>query len=340
MPRPEREDQPEPPISTLVTSVVTTVGPHDRSVTQNGGKPMTQNYESTLHASQRVNWSLDDVLASDASLDFERPFLPETLARSQELAFLDPTERRTLNQIRAHGYLATFGLVEEFILPFVVDRLQERIAAALPEQRSLLAFASEEAKHIALFRRFGEVFERGFGRRLEVIGPADAIRAHVLGHSELGVGLLILHIEWMTQKHYIEMVRDDGDLEPNFKRLLHKHWLEESQHARIDGWVVDAIADKASPEERARGLSDYVALLDFIDKGLGRQVELDAEALAAATGRVLNDRERDEFTRVQHAAQRATYLGAGVTHPNLRAAVERVFPAGLAQLDELARRYS
>ena len=27
----------------------------------------------------------------------------------------------TLNQIRGHEYLAMFGLVEEFILPYVVD---------------------------------------------------------------------------------------------------------------------------------------------------------------------------------------------------------------------------
>jgi hypothetical protein len=301
---------------------------------------MTQSYENAFQASQRVSWTLDDVLASDASLDFERPFLPDALARSQELAFLRPDERRTLNHIRAHGYLATFGLVEEFILPFVVDRLQARAAADLPEQRALLAFASEEAKHIALFRRFNDVFERGFGHRCSVIGPADNIRDHVLGHGELGVGLLILHIEWMTQKHYIEMVRDDADLEPSFKRLLHKHWLEEAQHARIDGWIVEAIAEAASPEERARGFADYVALLDFIDRGLQSQVELDAEALAAATGRALGERERDQFSRVQHAAQRATYLGSGVTHPRLRAAVERVFPAGIEQLDELARRYS
>ena len=39
----------------------------------------------------------------------------------------------------------------------------------------------------------------------------------VLSHSPLGVALVILGIEWMTQKHYLESVRDDEDLDPQFK---------------------------------------------------------------------------------------------------------------------------
>ena len=34
---------------------------------------------------------------------------------------LSERERLTLNHIRAHEYLSLFGLVEEFILPFVLD---------------------------------------------------------------------------------------------------------------------------------------------------------------------------------------------------------------------------
>lgn len=301
---------------------------------------MTANYEHALRASEQVAWKLDEVLPDNAGFDFSRDFLPETLVRAEMLPFVDPDERRILNHIRAHGYLCTFGLVEEFILPFVLDRLATQVGSDMTEVRALLAFANEEAKHIALFRRFRAVFERGFGHRCEVIGPPEAVRDHVLKHGELGVGLLTLHIEWMTQQHYLEMVRGTPTLEPGFERLLHQHWLEECQHARIDGWIVEAVAERASPEARARAFEEYVALLDFLDQGLAQQVQLDLAAFERATGRVLDDAEHASFVQVQHGAQRHTFLGCGVTHPRLRASIERVYPEGLSKLQELAQAYA
>jgi hypothetical protein len=38
----------------------------------------------------------------------------------------------------------------------------------------------------------------------------------------LGVAIAVLHIEWITLRHYIEGVRDNQDLDPQFKSLL-KH---------------------------------------------------------------------------------------------------------------------
>lgn len=301
---------------------------------------MTNHYAKALSASETKAWKLDDILAEDAQLDFELPFMPEALAGTTPLTFLDADERRALNHIRSHGYLCTFGLVEEFILPFIVGRLQERIDADMDEVRALLAFAGEEAKHIALFRRFREVFERGFGSRCEVIGPASAISEHVLGHGELGVGLLILHIEWMTQRHYVEMVRGDTALEPRFRKLLHEHWVEERQHARIDGWIVASVAEAASAEERARGFEDYTRLLAFLDDGLKQQVELDLRALEQVTGRVLTAEQSARFRDAQQASQRRTYLGAGIGHPRVREMLERVHPAATPALASLARAYA
>ena len=64
----------------------------------------------------------------------------------------------------------------------------------------------------------------------ETIGPPEEIGKAVLSHSPLGVALVILGIEWMTQKHYLESVRNDEDLDPQFKSLLRHHWMEEAQH--------------------------------------------------------------------------------------------------------------
>ena len=300
---------------------------------------MKNNYASALSASERVAWKLDDVFNQDAVLDFSQPFLPETLVDSAPLTWLSATERRTLNQIRAHGYLSIFGLVEEFILPFVMQRLQARASAEMPERRALLGFAAEEAKHIELFQRFKTVFRKGFGHACDVMGPASDIQAHVLAHSELSVGLLVLHIEWMTQWHYVEMVRDDGELEPNFRRLLHEHWKEESQHARIDGFIVEALAEAATEQERERAFREYLSLLAFLDAGLKQQVVFDRSAFERATRRALSDAEAAQFMRVQQQAQRRTYLGSGVNHPQLRATVERIYPQGARALRESSELY-
>lgn len=300
---------------------------------------MSKNYASVLRASAQVHWQIDAILSPEATFDFERPFLPEVLAGTEALTFATPPERLVLNHIRAHGYLATFGIVEEFILPFVLDRLQFRLGGDSTEVRALLGFADEEAKHIELFRRFRDLFERSFGHRCDVIGPPSAIAEHVRSHGDLGVGLLILHIEWMTQRHYVEMVRDERELEPNFKRLLHHHWLEECQHARIDGWIVDALAETATESERREAWDDYVRLLAFFDQGLCAQVEFDCDAWTRATGRRLTAAQKAVFVTSQHRALRRTYLGAGISHPRVQASLTRIVPDASDHLHRLAEHY-
>src|SRR5215813_14946816 len=166
-------------------------------------------YESALASSSRINWKVEDIIGGEKKLDFTKSFMPESLAQVNGLSFLTPAEKTTLNQIRGHEYLSMFGLVEEFILPYVVDHARPQLSGDDYRARALLGFAGEEAKHIHLFKRFREEFEEGFGSKCEFIGPADDVTKFVLSHSALGVALAILHIEWMTLRHYIEGVKDN-----------------------------------------------------------------------------------------------------------------------------------
>ena len=120
------------------------------------------NYEATLASSLKGAWQLDDVLRADQELDFSRNFMPESLARTAALDGLSPDEQRILNQISAHQYLSIFGVVEEFILPFLVDHARPALRGDDWRVRALLNFAAEEAKHIHLFKRFHAAFVRGF----------------------------------------------------------------------------------------------------------------------------------------------------------------------------------
>ena len=293
-------------------------------------------YEATLKSSQKAAWKLDDIIGGDKSLDFSRSFMPESLARTAELEFLDSHEQRVLNQIRGHAYLNIFGLVEEFILPFVVDHARPHLSGDDWRVRALLQFASEEAKHIQLFKRFRDEFQRGFAQSCDVIGPPAEIARAVMAHDPLGVALAILHIEWMTQRHYLESIEDDGGLDPLFKSLLKHHWMEEAQHAKLDTLMVEALADGRSRAEIGRGVDDYLAIGGLLDAGVAQQVELDLAAFERATGRRFADSERERVRAVQLQANRWTYLGSGMTHPEFLGTVGKLDAEQRARLEGIA----
>ena len=276
-------------------------------------------YQRTLEAALRVGFRIEDVLPDEAELDRSLPFLPESLAQVEGLTFLSASERRALNQIRGHSYLRLFGIVEEFILPFVADHARARFGADDYETRALLQFAAEEAKHIHLFKRFAERFERAFGSGHEVIGPASGIADAVLSHHPLGVALMILQIEWLTQRHYVDSVRDSAALDPLFKSLLHHHWLEEAQHARLDTLIVESLAERSSRAEIARGVADYQRIAELLAEGLRTQVSLDLAALERLTERALTPRERAAALEQQAEAYHYTFVESGVTHPRFAA---------------------
>jgi hypothetical protein len=287
------------------------------------------NYKDTLARAEKIAWRVEDLIGGGKTLDFSKPFLPESLARTSGLSFLDDREKLILNQIRGHGYLYMFGLVEEFILPFVMEHAEAQLKSGDDYRiRALLQFASEEAKHIHLFKRFREEFLAGFDTPCDVIGPAEAVAAEVLKHDPLAVSFTILGVEWMTQAHYTESVRDNGDLDPQFKSLLKHHWMEEMQHAQLDTLITETLAENREAAEVESAVGEYLEIGGFIDQGLAQQTAFDLAAFEDAAGRTLKNGEREEFMRVQHQAMRWTFLGSGLTHPQLVATLEKLTPEG------------
>lgn len=286
----------------------------------------TVTYEMVRTSQEQVpTWRVEDLIGGEKQLDFSKPFLPEGLAGVEALDFLTMAERRTLNQIRGHEYLTIFRLVEEFILPFILDHARPRLGND-HQVRALLQFAGEEAKHIQLFKRFRESFRAGFGIDCEVIGPPEAVAAEVLKRHPLAVGLLVLHIEWMVHKHYLEGMKENGDMDPLFRNLLKHHWMDEVNHARLDGLVVQALGEQCSLEERMTAFNQYLELGMFLDGALENQLEMNLEAFSKATGRHLSDTEAAAYRRAQKKALRWTYIGSGITHPMFLENVEKLDP--------------
>ena len=293
-------------------------------------------FRETLVASQRINWRIEDIIGEDKPLDFTKPFLPESLARTTNMYFLTSDERLVLNQIKGHTYLAIFGLVEEFILPFVLDHVRPSLDKDDYRVRAFLQFASEEAKHIQLFKTFTAEFHRNFASECAVIGPPSAVAAKVLSHHPMAVAITILHIEWMTQRHYIDSVKDNRELDPQFKSLLKYHWLEEAQHAKLDTIMVEALAKDMSEAEIEKAVDEYLEIGGFLDEGLKQQAILDLEAFERAAGFKLTESERADFLVIQHQANRWTYLGSGMTHPRFLATLEKLSPAQRRRIEEIA----
>jgi hypothetical protein len=296
-------------------------------------------YQEALATSERIGWRVEDIIGGEKRLDFAKPFMPESLAQVKRLGFLSSEEQRILNQIRGHEYLAMFGLVEEFILPYVFDHARAKLSGDDYRIRALLQFAGEEAKHIHLFKTFRREFETGFGSPCEFIGPAEEIKKFVLSHRPLGIGIAILHIEWITLRHYIEGVRDNQELDPQFKSLLKHHWLEESQHTKMDTLIVEELAETASPSEIDQAFEDYGKIGAFIDEGIQRQSEFNVDAFVAATGRTLNQRERAKVAETITKGMRWTYLGTGMTHPNFLSTVEQIKPEARIQIEAQASAF-
>jgi hypothetical protein len=292
------------------------------------------NYQATLASSLRAQWQLDDVLRADQDLDFSRNFMPESLARTAALESLNPFEQRVLNQISAHQYLCIFGVVEEFILPFLLDHARPHLLGDDWRVRAILNFASEEAKHIHLFKRFHQAFIRGFPVECQMIGPSEAIGAEVLRHDPLAVGLVILMIEWMTQQHYLGSIRDDGDLDPLFKSLMKHHWMEEAQHAKLDTLIVDALAEGRSEAQIDKAIDEFFEIGGFLDDGLKMQAGFNLDALETAIGRKVEN--RDEILAQQHQAARWTYLGSGMVHERFREALQAISPRAAERIAEAA----
>ncbi len=296
-------------------------------------------YQSALAASEGIRWRIEDIIGDDKRLDFMKPFMPESLARVEQLPFLTADEKRILNQIRGNTYLCIFGLVEEFILPFVLDHARPQLRRDDYRVRALLQFASEEAKHIQLFKRFRTEFEKGFGTRCAVIGPPEEIARAILAHDPLAVSLVILQIEWMSQSHYVDSIKDNRALDPQFKSLLKHHWMEEAQHAKLDTLMVEALAEGRKPEEIERAVEEYIEIGGFLDGGLAQQVEFDMESFIAATGRELSASEKEQFRKVQIQANRWTYIGSGMTHERVLATLESLSPDARKRVESISQAF-
>jgi len=293
-------------------------------------------YDTCLDGSINNAWTVDDCFLG-RDFDFGKPFLPERIAGVNGIACLTDDEKRTLNQIRGNSYCHIFAFVEEYIVPLVMDHARADVYGDETRLWSLLRFAEEETKHQQMLRRACAQFEAGFGVSCGLVPGREAVAQAVLDTSPLTALLLTSMIEWFTQLHYVEHVRDRAELDELFRDILRFHWIDESRHARLDSLLIDEVASTLTADQREQAIDQLLELGGAVDGLLAQQVELDIDALQTATGRSFTDDERDDIRAHQQRAYRWTFLVSGLQHPNFVGIVGELTAAGQGKIAAAAQ---
>ena len=273
-------------------------------------------YERCIAASKRVRWDIDEDVIRGRHFDRREKYLPDGLSLIEHFTTLSEDEKRCVSQIQGRTYANIFGLVERYINAKVLELAGEYVLGDQVALEALLRFSDEELKHQALFRRIdtmsGATLPPGY--RFDV--DPDAVAGVVLGKSTWAVLMLTLDIELFTQSHYRQSIDPDPALSELFKDVFLYHWKEESQHAILDELELLRHDAALSPEERDRGVDDFIELVAAVDGILQAQAEADAAYFARICGRFVEAGEAQAIEAAFLAAYRWQYIHSGAGHPH------------------------
>jgi hypothetical protein len=271
-------------------------------------------YADCLAKSYAVNWRIEEVLG-DRAFDPSRPWLPAGLSATPRLPQLGADDLRRLTQVEMAAYAHLFGYVEEFIAPQMTSLAQDFALGRRDAFDALTNFAAEEVKHMNLFLAVRRRVDRALGFETALVGGREETARFVLSKERAGVLLFTAAIEWMTQRHYKDAISGDGSLDPLTRDVFRAHWLEESQHARLDEVEALRAFDGLEPARRDRAIDGVIEILQGVDGLLQQQSELDVGNFETLRGAPLAPATRAEVLREVLRAKRWTFIESGVTHP-------------------------
>jgi hypothetical protein len=274
----------------------------------------TYTYAKSLENAYKVNWRIEDVLG-EKRFDPAQRWLPPALSGASTITCLDEREQRTLTQVELAAYAHLFGYVEEFIAPKVSALARDFELEQRDAFDALTNFAAEEVKHMNLFRGVRERVDSQLGFELARLEDSAGTARFVLGKSTAAVLLLTSAIEWMTQRHYLDAIKDDSGLDPFARSIFRAHWQEESQHAQLDHLETVRAFAALTPVQREHAIDELIELVAAVDGLLQAQVEHDLANLSALLRRGFDARETAELRREILRAKRWTFILSGVTHP-------------------------
>jgi hypothetical protein len=297
---------------------------------------LTSDYVKCIELSERVAWRVDDVVSPGAKLDFGKSFMPSAMCFYDELPFLSSTEKLKLNQIYGNAYSYLFYFVEAYIITMAMEHARAELYGNDENLRAMLRFAEEEVKHQQLFTRFRELFDHQFGHPCVLVEGPQAVAEVILSKSPLAVLLVTLHLEIVTQAHYIDCMKDNQDMDAQFQSLFKHHWLEESQHAKLDVLELLKLRQDAEPELVQQAIDDYFDICTAFAGLLGAQAKLDLPSLERATARTFTPEQAAQIERSQRRGYHRAFLWYGFKNSLFQEFLAEYFPHALSRAEHAA----
>ena len=293
-------------------------------------------YASIIAASARVDWTVDEVFRG-RRFDVSKPLVPASWVGTEALPFLDAEEQLALNHCRAFSYVHLLGNYEVFI-PLHLDEGVEPGENDRARAKGLVRFADEEVKHQELFRRAETVLENScghpFGRYFDEAGRrVTELTAAILQHPALARFLILLALEWGTQRHYVESIRDrDQPSDSLYADILRAHWVEEAQHTKWGTLEIARLAQGSRGEELSAAFDHIAAIGSLIDATLQGQADQEIATLRRLRGRDFSDAELATLRDTLHRSLSTIIAGVALSHPSFTRLALELSPEGAARL--------
>jgi hypothetical protein len=288
-----------------------------------------------METADRIAWTVDDVFGV-RRFDGSKPIVPMSWVGTEALVFLDSDEQVTLNHCRAFSYVHLLGNYEEFIPLHLGDTMQKSDRDDDLQARSLIRFGQQERKHQALFRRAETVLEESCGHPFGRYFDREKTRVKeltiaILQRPVLSRFLILLALEWGTQRHYVESVRAPG-ADGVYVDVLKAHWVEEAQHTKWDTLEIARLAAGSSAEDLGDAFDHVLGIGGLIDATLTGQVESEIETLRRVSGRAFTDEEIARLRAALHRSMSAIITGVALTHPSFAKVAREPSEEGAARL--------
>jgi hypothetical protein len=158
----------------------------------------------------------------------------------------------------------------------------------------------------------------------------------ILSKSPMAVMLVTLHLELITQAHYVECMREAQGMEPLFQSLFKYHWLEEAQHAKIDVLELAKMRKDAPAEVVQQAIDDYFEIAGAFAGLLADQGKRDVISLQRATDHEYDAAQRAAIEAAQTKSYVHAFLRSGVTNSIFLEFLAEHFPAALERAHQAA----
>lgn len=267
-----------------------------------------------IEGCRRIRRDIERDVIRGRTFDFGKRFLPDGLARTSALGFLNDDEQRLLNQIQGRTYANTFGLVERFVGAKILDIFRGHGLDAQAAREALVCVTDEEFEHQEIFGRIETLLATGMPPGYRFFGRADAVVRAVLAASTWAVLALACHVERLIQVHH-RHIQADPELSDLYRDLFLFHWKEKSRHAVLDELEWRREDARLTKTQRDTAVGDLIDLASAVDLILRSQAATDTSYFARVCGRRLSDERHMQVRATLLAAYRWQYIVCAAQSP-------------------------